>query len=102
MNEYCMNALNQDQNNQSRVGTMKNGTKIGPTSAQTALAIRPKATTAIDSTLASVMTSSSDQYRRLARIDHASGCTKACHNWSRWSKTSSNDRASRMLANSCA
>ena len=43
MNEYWMNALNQPQNSQSSFGTMKNGTKIGPSSAQTALAIRPKA-----------------------------------------------------------
>ena len=41
-----MNAFNHDQNSQSSFGTMKNGTKIGPSRAQTALAIRPKATMA--------------------------------------------------------
>ena len=46
INEYWMNALNQDQNSQSSFGTMKNGTKIGPTNAHTALAISPKATIA--------------------------------------------------------
>src|SRR5262249_14275208 len=96
-----MNALNHDQNSQSSLGTMKNGTKIGPTSAQTALAISPKATTASDTTLASVTTTSSSQYSRFARIDQASGCTNCCHSWSRWSNTSSKERASRMLANSC-
>ena len=57
---------------------MKNGTKIGPTSAQTALAINPNATTASDRTFASVMTISSSQYSRFARIDHASGWTNCC------------------------
>src|SRR2546422_2877345 len=72
INEYCMNALNHDQNSQSSFGTMKKGTKIGPTSAQTALAIKPKATTASETTFARVTTIRSSQYRRLARIDHAS------------------------------
>ena len=40
---------------------VKKGTKIGPTSAHTALAIRPKATTAKDSTFASVTTISNSQ-----------------------------------------
>ena len=43
------------------IATMKNGTKIGPTSAHTALAIKPKATTASDTTLASVTTINSSQ-----------------------------------------
>src|SRR5262245_1882983 len=72
-NEYWMNALNHDQNSQSSFGTMKKGTKIGPTSAQTALALRPNATTGSDTTFPSVTTISRSQYRRLARIDHASG-----------------------------
>src|SRR5262249_53806034 len=79
MNEYWMNALNHDQKSQSSFGTMKNGTKIGPTSAQTALAINPNATTASDSIFASVMTIRSSQYKRFARIDHASGWTNCCH-----------------------
>src|SRR5688572_11138646 len=60
-NEYWMNALNQDQNSQSSFGTMKNGTKIGPSSAHTALAMRPNATTASDIAFASVTTISSNQ-----------------------------------------
>src|SRR5258705_12789207 len=83
--EYCTNALNHDQNSQSSFGTMKNGTKIGPTSAQTALAINPNATTARDRTFVSVTTIRSSQYRRLARIDQASGWTKGCQSSSRWS-----------------
>ena len=43
MNEYWMNDFSQPQNSQSSFGTMKNGTKIGPSSPQTALAISPKA-----------------------------------------------------------
>ncbi len=74
-----MNALNHDQNSQSSFGTMKNGTKIGPSSAQTALAISPKATIASEMTFASVTTISSSQYSRFARIDQASGWTKCCH-----------------------
>ena len=70
-----MNALNQDQNSQSSFGTMKNGTKIGPTSAQIALAISPKATIASEIALASVTAMSSSQYNKLARMDHVSGCT---------------------------
>ena len=58
---------------------MKNGTKIGPTSAHTALAISPNATTASDTTFASVTTISKSQYSRFARIDQASGWTKRCH-----------------------
>src|SRR3990170_8778619 len=73
MNEYWINALNHDQNNQSSLGTMKNGTKIGPSSAHTALAMSPNATIASEMTFASVTTISSSQYRRLARIDQASG-----------------------------
>src|SRR3954452_10579 len=102
MNEYWMNALNHDQNSQSSFGTMKNGTKIGPTSAQTALAMSPNATTAREITFASVTTISRSQYRRLARIDHASGWMKCCQRSSRCSKLSSSDRASRMLAKVCA
>src|ERR1700726_1826742 len=56
INEYCTNALNHDQKSQSSFGTMKNGTKIGPTKAQTALAIKPNATTASEMTFASVTT----------------------------------------------
>ena len=52
MNAYWTKALSQPQNSQSSFGTMKNGTKSGPTSAHTALAIRPKAMTAIDTALA--------------------------------------------------
>src|SRR6266545_2095841 len=73
MNEYWMNALNQDQNRKSSFGTMKNGTKIGPTSAHTALAINPNATTASETTFARVTMISSSQYIKFARIDHASG-----------------------------
>src|SRR5579864_9451824 len=83
MNEYWTNALNHDQNSQSSFGTMKNGTKIGPTSAHTALAMRPNATTASEMTFASVTTIRSSQYSRLARIDHASGWMKSCQSWSR-------------------
>src|SRR5207244_9063472 len=92
MNEYWMNALNQDQNSQSSFGTIKNGTKSGPTSAQTALAISPKATTAKDTVFAIPTTRSSTQYSRLARIDHASGGRNWPHNSSRCSQTSSKDR----------
>ena len=60
-NEYWMNALNHDQNSQSSFGTMKNGTKIGPSRAHTALAMRPKATTASETAFASVTTISSNQ-----------------------------------------
>src|SRR5687768_13074802 len=91
MNEYWMNALNQDQNSQSSFGTMKNGTKIGPSRAHTALAIRPKATMASDSTLAIVTTINRSQYTRLARIDQASGWTKCAHSESRCSKISSSE-----------
>src|SRR6266566_5436283 len=73
MNEYWMNALNQDQNRKSSLGTMKNGTKIGPTRAHTALANNTNGTTASETTFASVTTISSSQYIRLARIDQASG-----------------------------
>ena len=73
MNEYWMKALNHDQKSQSSFGTMKNGTKIGPTSAHTALAIRPNATTANDTTFAIVTKIRSSQYKRLAKMDQASG-----------------------------
>src|SRR5205814_374765 len=101
MNEYCTNALNHDQKSQSSFGTMKNGTKIGPSNEQTALAISPKATIASDSTLAIVTAISSNQYRRFARIDQASGWTKCCHNSSKCSNVISSDRASRTLAKLC-
>src|SRR5205807_7332140 len=101
-NEYWTNALNQDQNSQSSFGTMKNGTKIGPTNAHTALAISPKATIASETTLARVTMIKRSQYSRFARIDQASGCTKWFHSSSRWSNIISSDRASRMFANSCA
>src|SRR5262245_61779851 len=94
-----MNALNHDQNRKSSFGTMKNGTKIGPTSAHTALATNPNATTASDTTLASVMTINSSQYIKFAKIDQASGWTNFCQSSSRWSNVSSNDRESRMFAN---
>ena len=81
---------------------LKKGTKIGPTSAQTALAISPNATIARETTFASVTTINKSQYSKLARIDHVSGWIKWPHNVSRCSKTSSNDRASRMLAKRCA
>src|ERR1700733_2930850 len=83
MNEYCINAFNHDQKSQSSFGTMKNGTKIGPTKVQTALAIKPNATTASEMTFASVTTIRSSQYSKLARIAHASGWTKSCQSWSR-------------------
>src|SRR5689334_8419689 len=51
-NEYWMNAFSQPQNRKSSFGTMKNGTKIGPSKAQTALAIRPNAITARESAFA--------------------------------------------------
>src|SRR5213075_178186 len=98
MNEYWMNALNHDQNSQSNLGTMKNGTNSGPTSAHTALAIRPNATTASETVFAIPTTSSRTQYSRLARIDQASGGTKWLQSSSRWSHTSSKDRASNLLA----
>ncbi len=40
-NEYWMNDFNQPQKSHSSLGTMKNGTKIGPRSPHTALAISP-------------------------------------------------------------
>ena len=52
-----MNDLSQPQNIQSSLGTMKNGTNSGPNSPQTALAIRPKAMTAIDTALAQAISS---------------------------------------------
>src|SRR5436189_90535 len=79
INEYWTKALNHDQKSQSSLGTMKNGTKIGPTSPQTALAIKPKATTANEMTFAKVTTISRSQYKRFARIAHASGWIKCCH-----------------------
>src|SRR6266851_101307 len=57
MNEYWINDLSQPQNSQSSFGTMKNGTKIGPTSPQTALAIKPNAMTARDRAFANAMRS---------------------------------------------
>src|SRR5436309_6410379 len=75
MNEYWMNALSHDQNRKSSFGTMKNGTKIGPSRAHTALAMSPKAMIASEMTLASVITMRSSQYSRLASRDHASGWT---------------------------
>src|SRR6266849_6197640 len=83
MNEYCTNALNHDQNNQSSFGTMKKGTKIGPTSVHTALAIKPNATTASEMTFAIVTKIRRSQYKRLARIDQASGWMKCCQRSSR-------------------
>src|SRR6266571_4610417 len=83
MNEYWTKALNHDQNSQSSFGTMRNGTKIGPSKAQTALAMRPNATIASDRTLAIVMTIRSSQYSRFARIAHVSGWTKCCSNSSK-------------------
>src|SRR5258706_15689789 len=97
-----MNALNHDQNKKSSFGTMKNGTKIGPTSAHTALAMSPNATTASDTTFANVTKIKRSQYSKFARIDQASGWTKRCHNSSRWSNVSSSDRASKILAKLCA
>src|SRR5919106_1555297 len=76
MNEYCTNDLNQPQNSQSSLGTMKNGTKIGPRSPHTALAMRPNAMTASEIALATAMRRSTAQYIRLARIDQGSGCRK--------------------------
>src|SRR6476619_5583024 len=55
MNEYWINDLSHPQNSQSSFGTMKNGTKIGPSRPQTALAIRPNAITASDRAFASAM-----------------------------------------------
>src|SRR5829696_6846055 len=77
MNEYWMNDFSQPQNSQSSLGTMKNGTKIGPSNAQTAEAMRPKAITANDRAFATATSNSTVQYRRFARIDQASGCMKA-------------------------
>src|SRR6267142_5112775 len=85
MKEYWMNDFNQPQNNQSSFGTMKNGTKIGPSSAHTAEAIRPNEITARDNPFATATSSSTVQYMRLARIDQASGCMK-------WSDRSSRCR----------
>src|SRR3989454_9380591 len=57
INEYWMNAFSQPQNSQSSFGTMKNGTKIGPSKPQTALAISPNAITASDKAFASAISS---------------------------------------------
>ena len=48
----------QPQKSHSSLGTMKNGTKIGPRSPHTALAISPKAMTASDRPFAKAMSSS--------------------------------------------
>ena len=77
MNEYWMNAFSQPQNSHSSVGTMKNGTKSGPTRPQTALAIMLKETTNSSANCARPMTISISQYSRFARIDQASGCSSA-------------------------
>ena len=61
MNEYWMKDFSQPQKSQSSCLTMKNGTKIGPSSAQTALAISPKAMTASDSAYATATSSSTVQ-----------------------------------------
>src|SRR4051812_10511767 len=61
MNEYWMKDLSQPQNSQSSFGTMKNGTKIGPSRPHTALAMRPKAITARDSAFATAMRTSTVQ-----------------------------------------
>src|SRR3954469_11245402 len=76
MNEYWMKDFSQPQKSQSSCRTMKNGTKIGPRRAQTALAMSPKAITARDSAFAIATSSSTVQYSRFARIDQASGCMK--------------------------
>src|SRR2546425_285814 len=57
MNEYWMNDLSQLQNSQSSFGTMKNGTKIGPTNPQTALAIKPNEITASERAFATAISS---------------------------------------------
>src|SRR5581483_10315592 len=100
-NEYWRNALNHDQNNQSSFGTIRNGTKIGPSNAHTALAIRPNATIASERTLAMVTAINNNQYRRFARIAHVSGWMKCCDSSSRWSNVSSSERASSMFAKLC-
>ena len=56
-----MSDLSQPQNSQSSFGTMKNGTKIGPRSVQTAVAMRPNATTPSESALANAMSSNTVQ-----------------------------------------
>ena len=61
MNEYWMKAFSQLQNSQSSFGTMRNGTKIGPSRPQTALAIRPNAMTARERAFAKAMRSSTVQ-----------------------------------------
>ena len=50
-----MNAFSQPQNRKSSFGTMKKGTKIGPTRAQTALAMRPKEITESDNAFATAI-----------------------------------------------
>src|SRR4029077_8917879 len=55
MNEYWMNDFSQPQNSHSSLGTMKNGTKMGPRSPQTALAINPNAITASERAFARAM-----------------------------------------------
>src|SRR5882762_10437015 len=61
MNEYWMNDLSQPQNSQSSFGTIKNGTKIGPSRPHTALAMRPNAITASDNAFARAMRTSTVQ-----------------------------------------
>ena len=51
-----MNALSQPQNSQSSCGTMKNGTKIGPTSTATPVAAHPNEMTASRAARAPVRT----------------------------------------------
>src|SRR2546428_2916358 len=62
INEYWMNAFSQPQNSQSSFGTMKNGTKMGPSKPHTALAMSPKAMTASESAFARAMSNRTVQY----------------------------------------
>src|SRR5688572_11711145 len=98
MNEYCTNALSQFQNSHSQLGTMKNGIKSGPRSAQTALAIMPNETTKSSANCARAIRRSISQYRRFARIDQGSGCSSAFQSVVRLSCAFCTDRALRMDA----
>src|SRR5262245_58019825 len=84
MNEYWTNDLSQPQKSQSSFGTMKNGTKIGPSSPHTALAIRPNEMTASEIALATAISRRTVQYIKFARIDQGSGCRKWSPSSSKW------------------
>src|SRR5262245_50285345 len=98
MNANWMNDFSQPQKRNSSRSTMKNGTKMGPKSAQTAVAIIPNVMTHSAAAFANTMTRSINQYKRLAKMPQVSGCTKRLHSSSRCAKVSSSERASRILA----